>query len=196
MAGMRKTRVTTSPEQQETAILDAAAIEFTDVGVRQANMDAIARAAGVSRSTLYRRFPSKENLLIALANEAFERGMTELEGAVAGLEPAAAVVEAFAHGAAMIDADPLLHRMVIDDAEIRTLTASMSAMFIDMVTDRVAGSLRTAGATMPDEELRRAVEIHVRLVISYLELPSSDEAQRTPEAVRSLAATFLAPMVY
>lgn len=196
MAGTRKARVTTSPEQQEAAILDAAAIEFTEVGVRQANMDAIARAAGVSRSTLYRRFPSKENLLIALANEAFERGMAELEQAVAGLEPSAAVVEAFAYGAAMIDADPLLHRMVIDDAEIRTLTASMSAMFIDMVTDRVAGSLRTAGATMPDEELRRAVEIHVRLVISYLELPSSDEAQRTPEAVRSLAATFLAPMVY
>lgn len=196
MAGERKSRVTTSPGQQEAMILEAAAHEFTDVGVRQANMDAIARAAGVSRSTLYRRFPSKENLLIALANQVFERGMTELEDAVRGLKPADAVVEAFAHGAQMIDSDPLLHRMVVDDSEIRTLTASMSALFIDMVTDRVAASLRTAGAVMPDDDLHRAVEIHVRLVISYLELPNSDESQRTPEAVRSLAASFLAPMVY
>lgn len=192
----RKARVTTSPQEQEAAILAAAATEFTDVGVRQANMDSIAKSAGVSRSTLYRRFPSKDNLLIALANATFERGMIELEQAMEGREPREAVVEAFAHGAHMIDTDPLLHRMVVDDAEIRTLTASMSGIFIDMVADRVAATLRRIGATMPEDELRQAVEIHVRLVISYLEVPISDETQRTPEAIRALAATFLAPMVY
>lgn len=196
MAAPRKARVTTSPEEQEAAILDAAAREFTEVGVRQANMDSIAKAAGVSRSTLYRRFPSKENVLIALANVTFERGMSELEKAVDGLSPADAVVEAFAHGAMMVESDPLLNRMVVQDAEIRGLTSAMSALFIDMVTDRVAGSLRAAGATMPDDLLLRAVEIHVRLVISYLEVPASDETQRTPAAVREFATTFLAPMVY
>lgn len=196
MRQARKARVTASPEEQEAAILNAAGREFTETGVRQANMDSIAREAGVSRSTLYRRFPSKDNLLLALANATFERGMTELEATVEGLSPADAVVEAFAHGAAMVNNDPLLHRMVLEDAEIRGLTASISSLFIDMVTDRVAGSLRKAGATMPDEDLRRAVEIHVRLVISYLEIPSSDEASRTPEAVRAFAATFLAPMVH
>ncbi|GAC56492.1 putative TetR family transcriptional regulator [Gordonia hirsuta DSM 44140 = NBRC 16056] len=192
----RKARVTTSPQEQEAAILAAAATEFTDAGVRQANMDTIAKSAGVSRSTLYRRFPSKDNLLIALANVTFERGMTELEDVIEGRTPREAVVEAFAHGAHMIATDPLLHRMVVDDTEIRTLTASMSGIFIDMVADRVSDSLRRAGATMPDDELRRAVEIHVRLVISYLEVPIADEAQRTPEAIRELAASFLAPMVY
>ncbi len=196
MAPARKARVTASPEEQELAILDAAAEEFTDVGVRQANMDSIAKAAGVSRSTLYRRFPSKDNLLIALANRTFENGMTELEEAVAGLSPADAVVEAFAHGAAMVESDPLLNRMVLQDSEIRGLTASMSALFIDMVTDRVAGTIRTAGATMPDADLRKAVELQVRLVISFLEIPASDDADRTPEAVRAMAATFLAPMIH
>ncbi|AVM01576.1 TetR/AcrR family transcriptional regulator [Gordonia iterans] len=196
MAPARKARVTASPEEQELAILDAAAEEFTEVGVRQANMDSIAKAAGVSRSTLYRRFPSKDNLLIALANRTFENGMAELEEAVAGLSPADAVVEAFAHGAAMVESDPLLNRMVLQDSEIRGLTASMSALFIDMVTDRVAGTIRTAGATMPDADLRKAVELQVRLVISFLEIPASDDADRTPEAVRAMAATFLAPMIH
>lgn len=196
MAPARKARVTASPEEQELAILDAAAEEFTEVGVRQANMDSIAKAAGVSRSTLYRRFPSKDNLLIALANRTFENGMAQLEEAVAGLSPADAVVEAFAHGAAMVESDPLLNRMVLQDSEIRGLTASMSALFIDMVTDRVAGTIRTAGATMPDVDLRKAVELQVRLVISFLEIPASDDADRTPEAVRAMAATFLAPMIH
>lgn len=196
MTVARKARVTASPEQQEAAILAAAAVEFTNVGVRQANMDVIAKSANVSRSTLYRRFPNKDNLLIALANLTFERGMAELEAAIEGLDPRTAVVEAFAHGAEMIDTDPLLHRMVIDDAEIRGLTASMSGLFVEMVTERVAESLRRAGATMPDDDLRCAVELHVRLVISYLEIPSTDETRRTPQAVRELAAGFLAPMVY
>ncbi|MEZ5210212.1 TetR/AcrR family transcriptional regulator [Gordonia sp. PP30] len=196
MPGSRKARVTASTEEQEAAILRAAAREFTDVGVRQANMDSIAKTAGVSRSTLYRRFPNKDNLLIALANHTFERGMADLERTVEGLSPADAVVEAFARGAEMIENDPLLNRMVVQDAEIRGLTSAMSGLFIDMVTDRVAGSLRKAGATMADDLLHRAVEIHVRLVISYLEIPASDESQRTPEAVREFAATFLAPMIH
>ncbi|MCK0438441.1 TetR/AcrR family transcriptional regulator [Gordonia alkaliphila] len=196
MAAARKTRVTTTPEEQEAAILAAAAAEFTAVGLRAANMDQVAKAAGVSRSTLYRRFPSKDNLVIALANATFERGMAELEEAVAGQSPADAVVEAFVTGATLIDTDPLLHRMVIEDEEIRSLTSSITSLFIDMVIERVAGALRTCGATMPDELLRRAVDIHVRLVISYLEVPASDDSLRTPEAVRSFAATFLAPMVY
>ena len=196
MAAARKTRVTTTPEEQEAAILAAAAAEFTAVGLRAANMDQVAKAAGVSRSTLYRRFPSKDNLVIALANATFERGMAELEEAVAGQSPADAVVEAFVTGATLIDTDPLLHRMVIEDEEIRSLTSSITSLFIDMVIERVAGALRTCGATMPDDQLRRAVDIHVRLVISYLEVPASDDSLRTPEAVRSFAATFLAPMVY
>lgn len=196
MTRTRKSRVTASPEEQEAAILAAAAREFTAAGVRQANMDAVAKAAGVSRSTLYRRFPSKDNLLLALANDAFERGMAELEAAVAGRTPADAVVEAFAHGAQMIQTDPLLRRMVLEDAEVRGLTSSLSSLFIDMVTERVAGSLREAGAVMNDDDLHQAVEIHVRLVISYLEIPASDEARRTPEAVRAFAAAFLAPMIH
>lgn len=179
----RKARVTAPPREQEAAILRAAAAEFTEAGVRQANMDAIATTAGVSRSTLYRRFPSKDNLLLALANDTFERGMADLERATAGLAPADAVVEAFTRGATMINEDPLLRRMVLEDSEIRGLTASLSSLFIDMVTERVAGTLREAGAQMPDHALRRAVEIHVRLVISYLEVPSSDESVHTPAEI-------------
>ncbi|HNP57651.1 MAG TPA: helix-turn-helix domain-containing protein [Gordonia sp. (in: high G+C Gram-positive bacteria)] len=192
----RKARSTATVEDQESAILHAAANEFAAVGARRANMDEVAAAAGVSRSTLYRRFPNKDSLLLAVASEAYERGMRQLEEAVAGLGPREAVVEAFATGAEMISTDPLLSRMVLEDYEVRNFADSINTLFIDIVTERIVATMRAAGAQMPDDLLHQAVELHVRLVISYLENPVTDPARTTPEYVRQLAATFLAPMIY
>ncbi|MFW0795522.1 TetR family transcriptional regulator [Gordonia sp. CPCC 205515] len=192
----RKIRNTESPEDQEQAILTAAAAEFTAVGVRRANVDEVANQAGVSRSTLYRRFPNKEALLLAVANDLYEKGMRRLEETVVGLGPREAVVEAFAEGASMITDDPLMHRLVLTDSEMKGITSAVTSLFIDMVTHRVAATLRSAGAQMPDTELRHAVELHVRLVISFLEFPASEPERQTAEAVRDLAATYLAPMIW
>lgn len=192
----RKTRSTATAEDQESAIIAAAAVEFAAVGARRANMDEVAAAAGVSRSTLYRRFPNKEGLLLAVAADAYEKGMVRLEETVVGLGPREAVVEAFATGAEMVSSDPLLSRMVLEDYEVRDVTASINTLFIEMVTERVALTLRAAGAAMPDERLRQAVELHVRLVISFLENPAAQPERATPEYVRDLAETFLAPMIY
>ncbi|GAC67780.1 TetR/AcrR family transcriptional regulator [Gordonia soli] len=192
----RKARNTASPEDQEAAILAAAAVEFTAAGVRRANVDEVAARAGVSRSTLYRRFPNKEALLLAVANQLYERGMKRLEQAAQGLGPREALVEAFATGAEMVSEDPLMRRLVLTDAEMKGITSSVTALFIDMVTDRVAATLRAAGAEMPAEDLLEAVEVHVRLVISFLEVPASDPERQRPEVVRAFATKFLAPMIW
>ncbi|MCC6473688.1 MAG: TetR/AcrR family transcriptional regulator [Burkholderiales bacterium] len=51
------------------AVLDAAIAEFGVAGFRDASMDAIARAAGVSKVTIYRHFPTKEALFAHLVEE-------------------------------------------------------------------------------------------------------------------------------
>ena len=192
----RKVRNTDSPADQNAAIIAAAAAEFLEAGVRRANVDEVARRAGVSRSTLYRRFPNKEALLLGVAGNFYEEGMARLEASVAHLGPREAVVEAFALGAQMITDDPLLHRMVLTDYEMRSITNTVTALFIDVVTGRVSTTLRKAGAQMPDDDLLEAVELHVRLVISFLETPVSDEARQQPQRVRELAEKYLAPMIW
>ena len=55
----------------EDALLDAARECVLDVGVRRTTLSGVARAAGVSRMTLYRRFPDVRSLLAALMTQEF-----------------------------------------------------------------------------------------------------------------------------
>jgi TetR/AcrR family transcriptional regulator, mexJK operon transcriptional repressor len=69
---MRKalaTSVVEAPAGKRAAILKAAAGAFLQVGFGAASMDAIARAAGVSKATVYAHFASKEALFAAIIEE-------------------------------------------------------------------------------------------------------------------------------
>ncbi len=61
------------------AILDSARDVFETFGARRANVDDVAQAAGVSRSTLYRRFPNKEALLLAVIQRETEVFFDQLD---------------------------------------------------------------------------------------------------------------------
>ncbi|MBM7365781.1 TetR/AcrR family transcriptional regulator [Gordonia hydrophobica] len=192
----RKPRITASVPEQEQGILAAAADEFAAVGLRKASMDEVARAAGVSRSTLYRRFPDKDALIHAVARESFETGLSRLEDLVAGMAPREAVVAGFTFGAQLVQTTPLLRRVVLEDHSVRDALGGIGALFIEVVSARVAGTLRDCGATMPDDELLEAVELLVRLVLSYLEVPATDPDRATPDRVRRIATQHLAPMIH
>jgi AcrR family transcriptional regulator len=50
----------------ENALLDAAWAELTEHGYDDLTMDAVATRAGTSRAVLYRRWPSKQDLVVAM----------------------------------------------------------------------------------------------------------------------------------
>ena len=52
--------------QTRARVLDAAIVEFQRSGASSADINAIAEAAGVSRSTFYFHFPTKEHVLLEL----------------------------------------------------------------------------------------------------------------------------------
>lgn len=193
----RKVRNTASPREQEDSILEAARGEFEDNGIRRTCVDDVARRAGVSRSTLYRRFPNKEALLLGVAERIYLDGMMLLERATVGHGPQEAVVEAFLAGAQLVNDDPLIRRMMVDERDaLKGITNSVTGLFIEVVTGRMMKALRAAGAKMPDEDLHAVTEILVRLVISYLDTPVMDESRSEPEAVRDYAQRYLATMVW
>ncbi len=61
-----------SPEKTEL-ILDSAMQEFLENGYAGARMDKIAATAGVSKATVYRRYPDKESLFSAIVQRLAQR---------------------------------------------------------------------------------------------------------------------------
>ena len=54
------------PDPSAEAILDAAVVEFERHGLRRVALEDVARRAGVSRTTIYRRFANKDDLIAAV----------------------------------------------------------------------------------------------------------------------------------
>jgi AcrR family transcriptional regulator len=64
-------RVTAEAKEATRAkLLTAAAEEFARTGFERANVDAISLAAGYSKGTIYNYFPSKEEIFLAVVEEA------------------------------------------------------------------------------------------------------------------------------
>ncbi len=70
-----------SPEKQKK-ILDAAVTEFASKGFSQANINVIAKNAGISIGSMYNYFESKENLFLAVV----DYGYTELEAVLSTVD--------------------------------------------------------------------------------------------------------------
>jgi len=85
-------------------VLVAAQVVFGEHG-REAQMDDVARRAGVGVGTVYRHFPTKEALIEALAVDRFERILAVGKAALERTDPWEAFVEALWSGAELTAAD-------------------------------------------------------------------------------------------
>lgn len=91
--------------QTREDIVDAAFTLFAERGFAAVTMAEVAEAAGVSRSTAYRRFPTKEDVVLAIPNrwlDVFDDAVADL---AADTDVATAVETAAMAVAAHIDAD-------------------------------------------------------------------------------------------
>ncbi len=194
-------RTSASPAEQEAEIVAAAEAEFTAVGVRRASLDEIARVARVSRSTLYRRFPGKEDLLAAVVRRMSLQLSRDLDEATRGLGPRDAVVEAFVLATREVRGSTLAKRLLVDEPEMLDLVVGgadpeAGPSLIDTVGALIAGTLRRAGATMPDDDLRVAADLIFRVLVSVSRQTSAAIDLDDEPAIRAMVTTFLAPMVH
>lgn len=181
---------------QLDAIIAAAEGEFADIGLGSASVDSIAAKAGVSRSTLYRRFPTKAALVAAVLDRNLRIVTSDLHFAVEGLGPQDAVVEAFTLGFRWLRESQLLAQLLSEDSRVWVdVTGPIGAWVIDRMAHDIETHLRAAGSTMTDDQIRVSSDILIRLAISYAEHPSQVFDIEDEESVRTFARTTLAPMI-
>ncbi|HEV2781706.1 MAG TPA: TetR/AcrR family transcriptional regulator [Actinophytocola sp.] len=113
-----KRHTVASPSRvDDDVLLDAARACVLDTGVRRTTLSSVARAAGVSRMTLYRHFPDVRSLLAALMTREFGALLARVDDTSGG-SARQRVVAATVDSVCALVVDPLLRAVLDRDAEL------------------------------------------------------------------------------
>ncbi|HMJ34419.1 MAG TPA: TetR/AcrR family transcriptional regulator [Baekduia sp.] len=134
------------------AILDATRASVLDFGIRRTTLTDVARRAGVSRMTVYRRYPDVDAVLRELMTREFGAAMAEIAQRVGGADARARVVhrilasvEAMRASALMskiLEAEPELLLPYVLDRMGETQRAAVALVVGDVADGQVDGSIR------------------------------------------------------
>jgi AcrR family transcriptional regulator len=152
---------------EDGRLLDAARECVLAVGVRRTTVTDVARRAGVSRMTLYRRFPDLEAILAALMTREFGRLVAQAAEQAEGATARERVVAMVVHGSRSLAHDPLFVRLLDVDPElllpyVTRRLGGMQRIAVAAGTEALAardGSVRT---DVPPEVLSAAIELIAR----------------------------------
>lgn len=166
-------------------ILEAAAELFAQRGVEAVGMNDIARAAGCSRATLYRYYPSREALHTAYVHRharAVNRQLAELVAGIA--DPQERLLAALTHALRLVRENPALAAWFT-----RTPIGAQAAEDSEVVQAMTAGFL-LSGAPADVAAAQRQARWLVRVLTSFLTVPGRDA-----EEERAMLAEFVVPRI-
>ena len=123
-----------------TAILDAAVVEFERHGFRRVALDDVARRAGVSRMTIYRRFAGRDELVTAVIDRENAALFADIAEQLKNAGPQANYyVEAFTSAIMQLRRHRVLNRMITDEP---ALTLELAHRHYPAAVQRMADALR------------------------------------------------------
>ena len=122
----------TSQRHTHDALLDATRECVLEVGVRRTTLTDVAKRAGVSRMTLYRRYPDVDHLVRALMTREFAALLAEVERSSGQGNAREQLVQRAVEAIRMLDANPLMRRVVQLDADL----------MLPYLTDRLGSTQR------------------------------------------------------
>ncbi|MGP4057988.1 TetR/AcrR family transcriptional regulator [Mycobacterium sp. 4D054] len=129
------------PDSATQHILDAAVVEFERHGFRRVALDDVARRAGVSRTTIYRRFANKDELVGAVIERENVRLFADIAAELKQAGPQSNYyVEAFTLSILKFRGHRVLHQMITDEPG---LVLELAGRHHRAAIERMAEALRT-----------------------------------------------------
>lgn len=177
-------------------ILEAALECFEEVGIRRTSMDDIARAAGVGRMTVFRRFEGKDQLtemvLLRVVVQVTELARARFAGA---RDLATGLTEALVVSVQELRDRPLFVKVLRTEPEsfVRALTTDGVSM-IGVVRRSLADWLGSSGGgPLSDADAEMVAEGITRLGVSLILAPEGPIPLYDDKGLRAYFARYIVP---
>ena len=188
-------------DKTDARILDTAVTVMAEYGFRRASMDDVARKAGVSRVTVYRRFSDKDTLVQAVVLRECRRSLQAILRDIAEL-PAEEerFVQGFVSTVTLARSHPLFRRM-LDDGEQEMVLPRYVAISASQAMDvarqymgQLIGGLQPFGH-FPNQKPEETAELLIRLWHSIVLTPSSALCAENEAQLTRFVRGFLYPLL-
>ena len=184
-----------APDAAMQAILDAAVIEFERHGFRRVALDDVARRAGVSRTTIYRRFANRDELVAAVIERENIALFADIADEVKRAGPQANYyVEAFTLSILKFRRHRVLYRIMSDEP---ALLLELARHHYDAAIARMAEALRIifpAGFAerIGEQAVQELADTTLRYAAMVLLVPSAQPLE-TADDIRAFATQHFLP---
>lgn len=187
-------------DDPNATLLDAAHDLFCRQGIQRTTMDDVARVAGVSRITVYRRMVSKEALVEQVVLREFRRYFDQFLRDVRRAETVEdRVVVGFVGSLRAIRGNPLIAAVLTSEPQyLAPSVLGEDGHTLAVVREFLAGQLRReqqAGEVDTDVDVELAAELMARLCTSFLLIPSDVVDVDDDEQLARVARDYLVPML-
>ena len=188
---------TTVPDSSSTteAILDAAIVEFEQHGFRRVALEDVARRAKISRTTIYRRFGNKDELVAAVIERENVTLFADIAKALKQAGPQSNYyVEAFTLAIMKFRRHRVLDRMIRDEP---ALVLELAGRHHGAAIDRMAEALRVIfpvgfAERIGEQAVNEFADTILRYAAMVLLLPSTQPLESADD-IRAFATRHFLP---
>ena len=180
-------------------ILDEAVRQAEELGVRRLTIGDVAQRVGLSRVTVYKYFPGKDQLVQAVLQREMRRFLRDVDAAVAPYDTLEErLVEGFVFALGWLRKHRLLNRLLRTDPELIVPNLTVGAgPVLAAGREFIAGFARREAdqghLPLTDDQIEGVSELLARAVLSFLLTPESVLGLRTQAETRRFAESYLAP---
>ncbi len=173
-------------------ILDAAFGCVSNVGLARTTVEDVARTAGLSRQTIYRYFPSKDHLVLALVLREEEQFLDGVRSAFAAeRELRGALERGIVFCLRFAREHPLLDRLLATDQEtLLPYLTTRGAPVIARARDVLISSIRRK-AWVRSALVEGAADMLVRAIVSHVLSPADRPPEQVAREFASIVTTAL-----
>lgn len=195
--------VAAGPEPGADELLDrvaaAALAQFAEFGIRRSTIDDVARRAGVSRVTVFRRFESKQRLVEVVVAREIRRAVAEFTQVwETGESLKQRLLQGLSFSVSFISGHPLFDRLLRSEPEVLLPLVTVDGgpvleLYRSLIAQLLRAEIEAGRAATADPD--RVAEVIARLAMSLVLTRGGTVSLDDPQSMGALVDLVLLPIL-